>query len=94
MRAVTLLLAILATTGMASAQDYLNCGLAPGWEQTGLKRQYTPDNLFDYKDGGAEGYLAYGFVAMQGIDCKSGPDTMSIDVSQMVSVYVWPSGRD
>jgi hypothetical protein len=83
MRAATLLFAILAATGMASAQDYLNCSLAPGWEQTGPKRQYTPDNLFDYKDGAAEGYLAYGFVTMQGIDCKSGEDTMSIDVSQM-----------
>ena len=83
MKAATLLLAILATTGMASAQDYLNCAFAPGWEQTGAKRQYTPDNLYDYKDGAAEGYLLYGFVTMQGIDCKSGADTMSIDVSQM-----------
>ena len=83
MKGVTLLLAILASTGMASAQDYLNCGFAPGWEQTGPKRQYTPDSLYEYKDGAAEGYLLYGFVTMQGIDCKSGADTMSIDVSQM-----------
>jgi hypothetical protein len=83
MRVVTLLLAILASVGMASAQDYLNCGFAPGWEQTGPKRQYTPDSLYEYKDGGAEGYLAYGFVTMHGVDCKSGADTMSIDVSEM-----------
>jgi hypothetical protein len=83
MRTATLLLAILATTGMVSAQDYLNCGFAPGWEQTGPRRQYTPDTLYEYKDGGAEGYLAYGFVAMRGVDCKSAGGTMSIDVSQM-----------
>jgi hypothetical protein len=83
MRAVTLLLAMLASAGMASAQDYLNCAFAPGWDQTGPKRQYTPDSLYEYKDGAAEGYLVYGFVTMQGIDCKSGADTMSIDVSQM-----------
>jgi hypothetical protein len=83
MKAVTLLLAILATTGMAGAQEVLNCSFAPGWQQTGPKRQYTSDNLWDYKDGAAEGYLGYGFVRMQGIDCKSGADTMSIDVSQM-----------
>jgi len=83
MRTATLLLAILAATGMASAQDYLNCSFAPGWEQTGPKRQYTPDTLYDYKDGAAEGYLQFGFVTMQGIDCKSGADTMSIDVSRM-----------
>lgn len=83
MKAAYLLLAILAATGTAGAQAYLNCGFAPGWEQTGAKRQYTPDTLFDYKDGAAEGYLGYGFVRMVGIDCKSGADTMSIDVSQM-----------
>jgi hypothetical protein len=83
MRTATLLLAILAATGMASAQDNLNCSFAPGWEQTGPKRQYTPDSLYEYKDGGAEGYLAFGFVAMQGVDCKSAGDAMSIDVSQM-----------
>jgi hypothetical protein len=83
MKTLTLLLAILSATGMASAQDYLNCSFAPGWEQSGPKRQYTPDTLFEYKDGGAEGYLAYGFVSMQGVDCKSGADTMQIDVSEM-----------
>lgn len=91
MRTATLLLAALAATGTAGAQDYLNCALAPGWEQTGAKRQYTPDNLYDYKDGGAESYLLYGFVTMEGVDCKSVPgsspgsstDTMSIDVSTM-----------
>jgi len=83
MRAATLLLAFLATTGMASAQDYLNCSFAPGWEQTGAKRQYSADNLFDYKDSAAEGYLLYGFTRMQSIDCKAGGDTMSIDVSEM-----------
>ncbi len=83
MKTATLLLAILAATGMASAQDYLNCAFAPGWEQTGPKRQYSPDTLYEYKDGGAESYLAFGFVAMQSVDCKSGADTMQIDVSQM-----------
>ena len=83
MKFVALLAAILATTGMAGAQQVLNCADAPGWQQTGPVRQYTPDNLWDYKDGAAEGYLGYGFVSMKGIDCKSGADTMSIDVSQM-----------
>lgn len=83
MRAAYLLLAVLAAAGTARAQEYLNCGFAPGWKQTGAKRQYTPDTLFDYKDGAAEGYLGYGFVRMVGIDCKSGANTMAIDVSQM-----------
>ncbi|WP_348264883.1 hypothetical protein P8935_10175 [Telmatobacter sp. DSM 110680] len=67
----------------AGAQNYLDCHFAPGWEQSGLKRQYTPDNLFDYRDGAAEGYLAFSFTGMQGIDCKSGTTMLSIDVSDM-----------
>ncbi len=83
MKAAGLLLPILFAAGMAHAQDYLNCHFAPGWQQSGPKRQYAADNLFDYKDGAAEGYLVYGFAHMQGIDCKSGGDTLTIDVSEM-----------
>jgi len=83
MKAASLLLTILLTAGMAHAQDYLNCKFAPGWEQSGPRRQYAADNLFEYKDGGAEGYLIFGFVRMEGIDCKSGDNTLTIDVSEM-----------
>src|ERR1035437_9612838 len=77
------LLPILLATGMAHTQDYLDCHFVPGWEQSGPKRQYVADNLYDYKDGGAEGYLIYSFVRMQGIDCKSGGNTLVIDISDM-----------
>ena len=83
MRLLSLLLTIACAAGLAHAQDYLDCRFAPGWEQTGAKRLYTPDNLYDYKDGGAEGYLAFSFVRMESIDCKSGKDTLSIDISDM-----------
>lgn len=65
------------------AQAYLDCHFAPGWESSGPKRDYRPDNLFDYRDGAAEGYLIYSFVRLQGIDCKSGATILSIDVSDM-----------
>ena len=83
MKAAGLLLAILFAAGTARAQDYLNCQFAPGWEQSEPKRQYAADNLYDYKDGAAEGYLIYGFARMTGITCKSGGDTLTIDVSEM-----------
>ncbi len=83
MRTGCLLLALLCAAGAVRAQAYLDCHFAPGWQQTGVIRQYTPDNLYDYKDGAAEGYLSFGFVHMQGIDCKSGADTLAIDVSEM-----------
>ena len=68
---------------MARAQAYLDCHFAPGWEPSGAIRQYDAGNLYDYKDGAAEGYLIYGFARMSAIDCKSGGDTLTIDVSEM-----------
>jgi hypothetical protein len=83
MKAAALLLTILLAAGMARAQVSLDCHLAPGWEPSGPARQYSADNLYDYKDGAADGYLSYGFARMSTIDCKSGADTLTIDVSEM-----------
>jgi hypothetical protein len=83
MKAACLLLTILLTAGMARAQEYLSCHFVTGFEQSGPKRQYAADNLYEYKDGGAEGYLIYSFVRLQGIDCESGGNTLVIDVSEM-----------
>ena len=77
------LLPILLAAGMARAQEYLSCQLAPGWTQSEPIHQYTADNLYDYKDGGAEGYLIYGFAGMKSLSCKSGDNTLTIDVSEM-----------
>lgn len=83
MKSAVLVLTLLCAAGVARGQAYLDCHFVPGWEPTDAKRDYTPDNLYDYKDGGAEGYLIFSFARMQGIDCKSGGDTLSIDVSDM-----------
>jgi len=69
--------------GPTPPPDYLNCHFVPGWEQSGAMRDYAPDNLYDYRDGAAEGYLIYSFVRMRGIDCRSGATTLAIDVSDM-----------
>jgi len=47
-------------------------------------RHFTADNLYEYMDGNAESYLAYGFIQMQGVTCKSGENTLVIDISEMV----------
>ena len=78
-----LLLSVLLAAGTAHAQLALDCHFAPGWEPSGTVRQYTAENLYDYKDGGADGYLIYGFARMSTIDCKSNADTLTIDVSVM-----------
>jgi len=98
MRPGLLLLAAMLAATTGKAQAYLDCHLAPGWEQSGPKRTYTADNLFDYRDGAAEGYLIFDFVRMQGIDCRSGATTLAIDVSEMAdadSAYgIFAANRD
>ena len=46
----------------------------PGWTQQGAARSYIADNLFEYMDGNAEGYLLYGFQTMHGVTCEQGGD--------------------
>lgn len=76
------LLAWLAAAVLLSAQKP-DCGLVAGWSQHGPLRTYEPENLYDYMNGNAEGYLLYRFVRMQGVTCKSGEDTIVFDVSEM-----------
>ncbi len=83
MKTACLLLTIMLTAGLARAEAYLDCHFAPGWQQSGAIHQYVADNLYEYKDGAAEGYLIFGLVRMQGITCNSGADTLEIDVSEM-----------
>ena len=83
MKVLKVVLVILFAAAVAGAQDYLDCHLAAGWEPSGPKREYLADNLYEYMDGNAEGYLIYGFVRMQGITCQSGDNTLVIDVSEM-----------
>lgn len=78
----TALLILLIAASSSTAQATLSCDLVPGWQQSGTNREYTADNLFEYMDGNAEGYLLYGFVRMQGITCKSGANTLVIDISE------------
>lgn len=73
----------LVVTAAAGPRPYLDCHFLPGWEQSGTMQQHTPENLYDYKDGAAEGYLQFGFARMQSIECKSGSNTLAIDVSEM-----------
>ena len=45
-------------------------------------RSFDADNLFEYMDGNAEGYILYHFVGMKGITCQSGDMTLNIDISE------------
>ena len=52
-------------------------------DRRGAGPEYEADNLFDYMNGNAEGYLIYGFSRMDGVTCRKGDDTVVIDVSSM-----------
>ena len=74
------------------------CNLVPGWQQRGEQRSYLAENLFEYMDGNAEGYLIYGFQSMRGVTCIKDGVTFVIDVSDMGdsdSAYgIFTSNRD
>ena len=73
-----LLLAMFAFTLPAAPPS---CTLVPGWTQRGPARSYTADNLFEYMDGNAEGYVLYGFQTMHGVNCEKDGVTLVVDVS-------------
>ena len=83
MKTAVILFFLALQAAPAAAQAPLTCDLVPGWQQSGNNREYSADNLFEYMDGNAEGYLLYGFVRMHGITCKSGANTLVIDISEM-----------
>ena len=82
-RSLKLVLILLAAASAAPAAEVADCHLVAGWEQQGRARRFTADNLFEYIDGNAEGYLLYGFVQMRGVTCKSGGESILVDVFEM-----------
>ena len=83
MRPVGLVLMVLFAACAAPAADIADCRLVAGWEQQGGPRHFTADNLYEYVDGNAEGYILYGFLEMQGVTCHAGADSILIDVFEM-----------
>jgi hypothetical protein len=80
---LALLFAVLAVVPVACAAGVADCHLVAGWEQRGVPRNYTPDTLFEYLDGSAEGYILYGLVQMQGLTCRSKGGSITFDVFEM-----------
>lgn len=59
------------------------CNLAPGWEQSGPRRTYEGESLYEYMNGNSEGYLIYGFRKMTGVTCVKNGAKVIVDVSDM-----------
>jgi len=88
---------VLLSVAVASAQ-VPSCSLVPGWKQDGAPRSFTADNLFEYMDGNAEGYVVYDLVKMDGVTCTNGKVTLVFDVSEMAdgefAYGIFQSNRD
>jgi hypothetical protein len=67
--------------GVCAAAPAPDCKLVAGWTQRGAARSFEAENLFEYMDGNAEGYLLYGFQTMKGVTCTKGGISVVIDVS-------------
>jgi hypothetical protein len=80
---LALLPAVLAVAPVARAAGVADCHLVAGWDERGVARNYTPDNLYEYLDGSAEGYILYGLVRMQGVTCRSKGGSITFDVFEM-----------
>lgn len=83
MKPMILAAAAMAAATLAWAQPAPDCKLVPGWQQKGPARSYVADNLFEYMDGNAEGYLIYGFQKMNGVTCTKGDVELVMDISEM-----------
>jgi hypothetical protein len=80
----TPLILIAALAAVGEGFPLPDCSLVPGWSQKGPARTFEPETLFDYIDGNAEGYHAYGFVLMKGVTCvNDAGDQLVIDVSEL-----------
>jgi hypothetical protein len=97
MKVLLFLTLSVSLTSAVGAQAPTCQGIA-GWQQEGPLRTFSADNLFEYMDGNAEGYLVYQFVSMNGVTCKNGTDTILIDVSEMAdpeyAYGIFSSSRD
>ncbi len=85
MRPPLVVLVAVGAALAAAAPVPIDCTAVPGWTQQGQVRSFRPDNLFEYMNGNAEGYLIYEFREMTGVTCQSGEDTILIDVSEMAT---------
>jgi hypothetical protein len=84
MLGTTPLTLVVALAAAGDAFPTPDCSLVPGWEQKGPNRTFEPETLFDYMNGNAEGYHAYGFVLMKGVTCvDDAGDQLVIDVSEL-----------
>ena len=77
--AVTGLLLMLLTSGVGAIPQI------PGWEPASEPLAYGPENLWEYINGAADHYLAYGFRELRAIDIRRGALTVTLNIYDMTT---------
>lgn len=55
----------------------------PGWQPISDVMSYTPENLYEYIDGAADQFIAYGFVELLSRDLASDSLQVTVDIYDM-----------
>ena len=76
-------LGFLMLTASLAWGEAPECNLASGWQQSGARRSYEGESLYEYMNGNSEGYLIYSFRKMTGVSCTKSGVTIIVDVSDM-----------
>jgi len=70
---------LIFLTGSASAQEFTFPDLA-GFKKTLDYPVFGPENLWDFINGAADTYLAYGFVDLHVAEYKKGKNVIKIEI--------------
>ena len=82
---LSLLLLLVCGGVLAAAAPVPDCTVVSGGSAKGEPYVYVPDNLFDYMNGNAEGYIIYGFQKLTGIECQAAGQAIVLDLFEMAS---------
>ena len=77
-----ILIAMLLFTLPAAAADF---PAVEGWTLAGEVTAKAPDNLWEYNNGAAEAFLAYGFQGLSYADLKAGELVVTVEIYDMGS---------
>jgi hypothetical protein len=72
-------LLLVMISGSASAQEFMFPDLS-GYKKNTDFQVFTPDNLWDFINGAAETYLAYGFVDLHVAEYKKGKNVIKLEI--------------
>jgi hypothetical protein len=80
---IRMIIILFLTPFLAADIPMAECSMVDGWSQKGEREEFVPDNLFDYMNGNAEGYIVFGFQRLTTTTCISGENRIVIDISEM-----------